>query len=325
MVTSAYIGLENERLKVEIAKPGTVYAGSRFDWTGFITQVYLDKKHTFCAYEDRVPGNGSGGIGICNDFGLNKPIGYDEAAVGENYLKVGLGNVKKLEAPKAFIHMVGHEITEKAEITWENDDTSVSFHAVNPDCRGYRTDLKKKISIDGNRLRIDYTLKNIGAKTIDTEEYTHNFLAIDGKPLGKGYQVDVAFEADNQGREELGAMLTMAPMIMPGVPVGMHRDVLALGVEDNGMALENHRLTFGDAVIGQFYARGNTVDNSGAHFRLTELSSGAYIEESDSFEAPYMALWGTADCIAIEAFHNITLLPGEETSWTRTYTFDIKK
>ena len=325
MVTSAFIGLQNERLKIEIAKPGTVYAGSRFDWTGFITQVYLDGKHTFCAYEDRVPGNGSGGIGICNDFGLNKPIGYDEAAVGEDYLKVALGNVKKLDAPKPYIHMVGHEITEKATITWENDATSVCFHAVNPDCRGYRTDLKKKISIDGNQLRIDYTLKNIGEKTIDTEEYTHNFLAIDGKPLGKGYQVDVAFEADDKGRAELGGMMAMVPMMMPGIKAGMHRDVLTLGAEDCGMALEDHRLSFGDEVIGQYYARGNTVDNSGAHFRLTELSSGAYVEEEDSFDAPYMALWGTVDCIAIEAFHDLTLLPGEETSWSRTYTFDIKK
>ena len=91
MLTEAYIGLKSDRLLVEIAKPGTVYAGSRFDWTGFITQVYLDGKHTFCAYEDVVPGLGSGGIGFCNDFGLNTPIGYDEAEIGEGYMKIGIG------------------------------------------------------------------------------------------------------------------------------------------------------------------------------------------------------------------------------------------
>ena len=63
MLTEAYIGLKSDRLLVEIAKPGTVYAGSRFDWTGFITQVYLDGKHTFCAYEDVVPGRA-----VCGDY-----------------------------------------------------------------------------------------------------------------------------------------------------------------------------------------------------------------------------------------------------------------
>ena len=130
MVTGAYIGLENERLKVEIAKPGTVYAGSRFDWTGFITQVYLDKKHTFCAYEDVVPGLGSGGIGFCNDFGLNTPIGYDEVNVGEGYMKIGIGTVIKEEGHKGGTHMLAMRISENADITYRYGETFAEFHAV---------------------------------------------------------------------------------------------------------------------------------------------------------------------------------------------------
>lgn len=43
--------ISNQRLKVEIALPGTQYHYSRFDWTGFIVQITLDDKHTFCTSE----------------------------------------------------------------------------------------------------------------------------------------------------------------------------------------------------------------------------------------------------------------------------------
>ena len=37
----------SDRLAVAIARPGTIYRGTRFDWTGFITQVTLEEKHIF--------------------------------------------------------------------------------------------------------------------------------------------------------------------------------------------------------------------------------------------------------------------------------------
>ena len=36
------IVLTGDRLKVEIARPGEFYNGTRFDWSGHITQVTLD-------------------------------------------------------------------------------------------------------------------------------------------------------------------------------------------------------------------------------------------------------------------------------------------
>lgn len=47
------------RLDVEITEPGERYSGSRFDWTGFVAQITLDGKHTFCGSESEVEGVGS--------------------------------------------------------------------------------------------------------------------------------------------------------------------------------------------------------------------------------------------------------------------------
>jgi len=316
MLTDAVIGLKSSRLSLEIAKPGTVYAGSRFDWTGFITQVTLDGVHTFCAYEDPIPGHGSGGIGICNDFGLNLPIAYAEAAQGEEYLKVGIGNVTKLEAPQPIIHMLQHKITKHADISFEAEDNKVTFTSVNPPCNGYRCRHKKVIRVEDNRLIIDYEFENIGSKSIETEEYTHNFLAIDGLPYDENYRLNTAFRVDEKGRQELVGMSTM----MPGITV--EKDILCIGGDPSSVAFEDGSLLFRERVKGQYYTRGNQVDNTGEHFRLSNLKAGCYVAERDSFEAPYMAIWGIESCIAVEAFYPLKVVPGEKAVWSRTYIFD---
>ena len=65
--SDSLLKLANHRLQVEIAEPGEVYHGSRFDWTGFITQVTLDGEHTYCVPESLVPGQGSDGCPFSHD------------------------------------------------------------------------------------------------------------------------------------------------------------------------------------------------------------------------------------------------------------------
>lgn len=299
MLTEAYIGLKSDRLVVEIAKPGTVYAGSRFDWTGFVTQVYLDGKHTFCAYEDVVPGVGSGGIGFCNDFGLNTPVGYDEAEVGEGYIKIGIGTVIKQGGHKGGLHMVSHVISDPAEITYEAGVDYASFKAVNPEVNGYATVLYKKVSVEGNTMTFDYRLVNTGSKTIVTEEYIHNFCCIDGKYIGPSYKAEVAFSPDKE-------------MFESAKP------------RQSEMEFENNVITFNKVFEGRaFYTKGYDMKPvNGAHWKLTEETTGVSVSETDSFDAPYMACWGTKYVISPEAFIDINLAPGEEMTWSRTYTFE---
>ena len=91
------IELNNGRLSVRISYPGEVYRGSRFDWNGFITQVTLDDRYTFCVPEALTPGVGSGGQGFCGEFGIEEAIGYDETCVDNYFIKIGVGNLKKTD------------------------------------------------------------------------------------------------------------------------------------------------------------------------------------------------------------------------------------
>ena len=60
--------LANGQFEVDIAEIGR-YQGTRFDRTGFITQVKLTKSgHTFCVHEFAEGFNAQGGSGLCNEF-----------------------------------------------------------------------------------------------------------------------------------------------------------------------------------------------------------------------------------------------------------------
>lgn len=91
--------LSNGVLSVDIADIGEDYKGTRFDWTGFITQVTLEKgNHTFCVPESLKEGEGTGGSGLCNEFGISRAIGYDEAPIGGWFPKPGIGLLQKLDS-----------------------------------------------------------------------------------------------------------------------------------------------------------------------------------------------------------------------------------
>ncbi|MCX7774402.1 MAG: hypothetical protein N2376_14985, partial [Clostridia bacterium] len=176
------IKISSGRLEVELSRPGSFYSGSRFDWTGFITEIIFDKTHRFCADESRRPGYGSGGRGLCNEFGIHEPIGYDEARVGEYFPKLGVGLLKRYsEEPYNFYKP--YEVSP-FEFEVETRPDSVVFLAKPHACNGYAAQIRKEISVADNRMEVRYTLDNTGTKPIDTTEYLHNFVNPDGEGIG---------------------------------------------------------------------------------------------------------------------------------------------
>lgn len=299
-MNDGYIQLKNDRLTVEIAKPGTAYAGSRFDWTGFMTQVWLDNKHTFGAYESIIPGEGSGGIGFCNDFGLDHPIGYDEADVGEGYLKVGVGTVLKYDnRPRDCVQMLNLKIAERAQISFAHTETEASFCAVNPEINGYQCELRKRISLSDNCIQVAYVLKNTGRKPIHTEEYLHNFLCIDGQYLGPNYRIYMALKPSAE-------MMENSSRIQPE------------------MIFTKNYISFSRVYEGEaFFLKGYTiVPEQEYSWKIWEKTTGCSVCEIDSFVPHCMSVWGTKYAAAPEAFKQIDLAPNEKCSWVRVLKFE---
>ncbi|GIP05048.1 hypothetical protein ACWGNU_17730 [Paenibacillus lautus] len=287
--------LANGRLEVEIAKVGR-YQGTRFDRTGFITQVKLSESgHTFCVHEFAEGFNPQAGSGLCNEFGLHEGMGYAEAEVGDWFPKLGVGLLKRVsEAPYNFQHAYP---AEPFDVDVISGDSNISYTVRSRSINGYAARLVKKISIEDTVLTIDYELINEGSRSIDTEEYVHNFIGINEEAVGPEYKLKLP-----------------VPVRFTEVESDYTSDLLSVQDNEIGWTARPHK---------PFYGRMKGF-NGGDYpysWELTHSACRAGVREISDFPVAHMALWGTGHVISPEVFVRLSLAPGEKRSWSRKYQF----
>ncbi len=287
MNTANIIQLENERLTVEIARPGTLYRGRRFDWSSIITQVTLDRKHTFCAVEDAA--DPKGGIGLSCEFGLKKAVAYLEAGTGDGFLKPGVGILTR-KGQEPYSCFVDYEAALfDVGITLSPD--SVTFVSEPRDCNGYAMRLTRRITVDQNQLRMSVLVENTGRMPIITDEYCHNFIAINGQGPGPALTLRTGFPFAATGLSHM-------------------------------LALKRNKSTWDRSPQCPFYVPDRHVDcPAGTYWILKHEPSGIGMAEGGSFALAHFALWGSGHVVSPEAFIAVHVRPGESQRWHRDYTF----
>ncbi|MEF2966881.1 hypothetical protein V3851_13645 [Paenibacillus sp. M1] len=288
--------LKNEKLAVHIAGVGEQYRGARFDWSGFITEVtLLEGKHSFCVPESPVPGKGTGGAGLCSEFGIDKPPGFSETPVGGQFPKLGVGLLTRLTDCE-YRFFEEYPVSPFEVEVEEASLNLVRFRVQPEDCRGYAVRQFKTVAIEGDRLTVRYELHNVGKEPIYTEEYCHNFFGIDHRPVGPEYILKFPFEpAPWADREE-----TMAGLVFGAGEVRWSR------TPDKPFYFR----------LPGFDGRRNPW-----MWELLHLPSGAGVRELSQFPVSSAAVWGEGHVISPEMFIEVNLAPGERKTWERVYHF----
>lgn len=281
--------LKNDRLKIEIQEPGEIYAGSRFDWTGFITQITLDDTVTYCVPEQQKKGKGTGGLGFCNEFGIDKPIGYNAIETGEFFPKIGVGLLKK-EAEEAYDFFKTYELIP-SDATVEKDGNILRFKSESSSSSGHGYHLIKEIALDVNRLTLRYELTNTGSQPLVTNEYSHNFMGINDQLVGSQYE------------------LTLPNMEALDVAVG-------------SIKREGQKLSWEETPEADFYAAIDWKEGEAdCNWDLYHTGTGAGVRDLSSFTPSKVALWGYTHVVCPELFIDIELDAGETKKWERVYEF----
>jgi hypothetical protein len=319
----APICLHSDRLSVEIAPPGTAYQGTRFDWTAFITQVTLDDQHTFCVPESYEAGQGTGGVGLCNEFGIDMPVGYDDARPGDCFPKLGIGLlVRPDEAPYRFARP--YEIAERYGVQIETTADRTHF-AIEPlDCRGYAAYLEKTVTAQGSHLEIAYRLSNTGSQRLRTVEYCHNFCGIDGHSIGPDYRLSVPYAIQLEPLPPAMLRQALPDLLAKIAPDWLLKRLISGTIRrrSNVLVVNGNELTLSAVPERPFYQRllGFSV-TSQPQWELIHTPSGVGVREVDDFVPARVAVWGTSHVISTEIFVAIDLLPGETQTWSRRYEF----
>ena len=284
--------LKNNNLEVQIDLPLTNYNFSRFDWTGKIVSVMYKGISVSGVEKLNNEDENKSGKGFYNEFGINAAIGYDEIKEGDWFHKIGVGLLKK--DGSEYLFSKKYEI-KPAKFTVAAKPDKISINCKSQIANGYAYEYMKEIKMLESVFIVTYHLKNTGSKTIITNEYDHNFIAINNNFIGSDYILKFPFEIN---------------------PVQFDATVDPEGKVEVGQK----EITFNATPDEQFFFSNLTGNqNRDAAWEILNTKSKIGISETGSFKTNKVNVWGWKHVISPELFFDIRVEPGHEIEWSRTY------
>ena len=284
--------IKNNTLEVAIDFPLENYKGSRFDWSGKISSVKF-KSLPLTTIED----TGSKdvnflGKGLYNEFGIASPIGFEETPMGGWFHKIGVGLLKKEH--KDYLFHRNHLIKPASfDVNYENQKIIIICKSEN--VNGYSYILKKEITVSENNFIIDYSLHNTGEKRIITDEYVHNFMAINNTLIDKDYELKFPFPINPSLFDETVN-------------------------SENKVEIGLDTITFNKTPEKQFFFSNLTGGKElQAEWMLTNTKTNVGIKEIGSFKTEKINVWGWKHVISPELFFKISVDPKKTIEWSRKF------
>jgi len=284
--------LENKNLEIHIDLPVENYNLSRFDWTGKIVKVkfqniYLSGVEWIDCKEEH-----NCGKGFYNEFGIDAPLGFENTNIGGWFHKIGIGLLKKENNQYDF--KKDYEV-KPSEFKIITESDKLLINCKSQANNGYSYLLKKEIELFETSFIIRYYLQNTGEKDIITNEYNHNFIAINKDLMGNNYLLKFPFQ--------------LKPELF-GETINPEQKVVIGQKEVKIKSPPKEQFFFSNLTGGE---------NVDAGWELINIKSKIGISETGSFQTNKVNLWGWEHVISPELFFNIFIKSGQSIEWSRTY------
>lgn len=295
------LALSNELITVSLYLPDAehgYYRGPRFDWSGIIERVdYAGHRFYGPLHETHNPNGHDFVSGPAEEFGMYNPMGFSEAAEGESFVKIGVGLLRK-GASDEYQFYGDYPITRAGEWQIQHGPNWVDFEQELKTENGWGYRYHKRIELVSGRpeMAIIHHLTNTGKKTIELDNYNHNFTIIDDVPYGPDYQVEFPFS-------------TTEPKSVNDL--AWYR----------GNAIELDQVLGEKALWAQVLMGGGPASYNGALVRNNK--TGASVSFKGDVPITHFIFWAVERAVCPEPFILIKLAPGEVHEWTSRYTFSV--
>jgi hypothetical protein len=298
-----HVVLKNDKVTLTVLIPDDkngYYRGSRFDWHGIVSKVEYAGHILFNEWKTPHDPNGHDDVGgTAEEFGMFTPIGYDAAATGDPFLKIGIGllqrtNQEKYEFWKPFkVLNTGREVMTSGLRT-------ATFHQ-GIEFQDYAYLYAKIVELDSAKpiFTIHRELKNTGKKPIRTDHYCHHFLSFDNKPVGPDYNLTFPVAPKPRPKSDFnkvtrlnGTDLTFTGVLETGT---IYMELDGFGEKSDGFTAtaRDSKTGFGVKIIGDVPVREWHV-------------------------------WGIKTTLCPEPFVDIKLDPGETKKWSTRYELFVE-
>jgi hypothetical protein len=292
--------LANDSVSMKIYLPDSMngyYQSTRFDWSGMIYSLKYRDHEYFGVWKPTNENKGKNeALGPVNGY-IHPGLGYLEADTGGEFIRIGVGVLKKPDENK-YRPFSEYEFIDHGKWTTTSGKQWVEFrHEINRKT-GWGYTYTKEIKLHENEpgFTISYKLQNTGTKLIETDQFNHNFLLIDSGLTGPDFKISFPFNCipDNN------------PKNRPHPLVSFNCNELLIGD-----TLADRDIWFS---LG---GHSNKIDDNG--FEVINLKTGAGIRNSIDQPLSRMIFWATENTLSPETFIDISIQPGETIKWKAEY------
>lgn len=290
------------------------YRSTRFDWSGVIASLayaghqfygpwYTSSDPPVRDFEYRDSGIVTGAqstiTGPAEEFRI--PQGYEEAQPGDTFVKIGVGVLRRIDASD-YSPYGNYEIVDHG--TWHShaEADAVTFaQELQDPSSGYGYRYQKTVRLTEGRpvLIIEHSLTNIGRLPLQTSQYNHNFLVLDGAAPGPDFLITVPFQ----------------------IKTDQPPDPTLAEIQGNTIVF-NKTLEGEDRVYIPMEGFSNAVRDYDV--RVENQRTGAGVRITADRPMVRLALWSIRSNISLEPFVDVSTRPGDTTTWTLTYQYQAK-
>lgn len=287
---------------IETGQDENYYRGQRFDHSGVIYSLKY-KGHEFFGewwgkhFDPKFHHN------ICGPVDDFLPIGYDDANVGGEFAKIGVGILRR-NSDKPYHFVNPFEIVDGGARVCAAGKNWIEYtHTLKSGIISYKYTKRIELVPDAPVMKISYKLTNTGKTRISTEQYCHNFFMIDGAKAGR----DIALK-------------------LPLKPVGGEnwKDVTrtATRVDADNVLRFTDAISEPHHVVYENYDGDPSADKN--RFELSNLKTGATVKISGSRPMTRWTFFAWETTYCPEPFIKIDAAPGDTFEWQNTYEFGCR-
>lgn len=296
--------ISNGLIKAKVYMPNSergYYRGSRFDWSGVIATLEY-KGHSFFGvwfpyYDPKLHDAITGPVEeFRSAHGPDGGLGYANAKPKENFVKIGIGALKKPdEEPYQFSR--AYDVVNPGTWICRPDRDRVEFVQELRDDSGFAYRYEKTVRLVPRKpeLLLEHKLTNTGKRAIETDVYDHDFFVIDGMPTGPDFTVKFPFapktEADFKGLAAIRG-----------------NEIVYL------KTLEDHQSVAG-------YLKGFSDDSSDYDIRVENTKMKVGVRQTGDRPISAMYFWSIRSTVCPEAYIHLKVEPNHSTKWTIRYQF----
>ena len=285
------ITLEREGLRMLISPPGredSYYQGVRFDRSGMIIGLCSrGRSYVQEWFDEYDPFRHDCVTGPVDEF---SPNGYDEAAPGDGFLKIGVGILRREgSGPYDWFH--SYKVLNEGLWSVCHQNTSAIFAHSIPGIYYYEKEIRLN---SAHGFTLSHVLYNEGVDPLVGTCYNHNFFTLGETRVGPWRKVSLPFEPEGTWRSDsISAELTPSGIIF--------RRELKPGEK---------------AYMGDLRPRNGKRRYL---FELSDALKGTTVRCCSEVDFHHIVFWANHRIACVEPFVKYTISPGEKFGWTQEY------